>query len=81
MRKVEKYNTIHRKEYGILIDKLIKARKDAGLTQAQAADLLGWRQDYISKLESKQRRVDVIELADFAKIYKKPIDFFIDHLK
>jgi len=78
---VKKYNTIYRKEYSILIDKLIAARNEAGLTQIQVAEKIGWRQDYISKLESKQRRIDIIELYDFAKIYNKPMSYFIDHLK
>jgi transcriptional regulator with XRE-family HTH domain len=81
MCKVEKYNTIHRPEYKVLIEKLIKARKEADLTQEEAADKLGWRQDYISKLENRQRRLDVIELADFAKAYGKPLEWFTEHLK
>ncbi|MES0488444.1 MAG: helix-turn-helix transcriptional regulator [Leptospirales bacterium] len=72
---------MHQKEYGLLIDKLIQARLEAGLTQEEAGKKLGWRQDYISKLESKQRRLDVIELADFAKIYKKPLEYFTGGLK
>ena len=79
--KSKPLKTIHRKEYEALIEKLINARKECNLTQKQAGDKLGWRQDYISKLESKQRRVDILELYDLANIYKKDITHFISHLK
>jgi len=58
------------------VKKLKKAREEAGLDQTQAAQLLGTTQSYISKLEAGQRRVDVIQLKEIAKIYKKkPEDF------
>lgn len=79
--KVKSQKTIFRPEYKILIEKLIKARKDSKLTQKEIADKLGWRQDYISKIESIQRRIDVIELIDLAKILNKKIEFFISHIK
>ena len=66
---------IYSKEQKILISKLKKAREEAGLDQTQAAQLLGTTQSYISKLESGQRRLDVIQLKEIAKIYKKkPVD-------
>ena len=45
---------------------LVKARKDAGLTQDQVAGLLGRPQSHISKCETGERRVDVVELLDLA---------------
>lgn len=54
-----------------------QAREDAGLTQADAAKGLGRPQSFVSKCESGERRVDVIELQDFAVLYKKPLNFFI----
>jgi len=78
--KSKQRKTIHRKEYDTLIEKLISARKELNLTQKEVGDELGWRQDYISKLEAKQRRLDVLELHDLAKIYKKDILYFISHL-
>ena len=79
--KTKSLKTIHRDEYDVLINKLIAARKDCNLTQKEVGDQLGWRQDYISKLEAKQRRIDIIELNDLAKIYKKDLSYFISHLK
>jgi transcriptional regulator with XRE-family HTH domain len=70
--------TIYSKGHKALIEKLIKARKDAGLLQEDAAKLLGRTQPYISKIEAGQRRIDLIQLKEFAKIYKKDLNFFIE---
>jgi transcriptional regulator with XRE-family HTH domain len=56
--------------------RLREAREDAGLSQAQAARRLGRGQSYVSKSESGERRVDVIELQAFAKLYGVPLSFF-----
>ena len=63
-------STIASKEYRAIIERLIKARKDAGLTQVEVADQLGKPQSFISKVESRERRLDIIELKQLAKIYK-----------
>jgi hypothetical protein len=34
-------------------------------------------QSFVSKCESGERRVDVVELQDFARLYGKPLDFFV----
>lgn len=69
--------TIYSQDYKFLVQQLRKARGGAGLTQLEAARLLGKTQSYLSKVESGQIRLDVIQLRDFAKIYKKKLNFFI----
>ena len=69
--------TIYSKGHRVLIARIIKARKETGLRQEDVAELLGRTQSYISKIEAGQRRVDIIQLKEFAKIYKKDLDFFI----
>ncbi len=54
-----------------------KARLEAGLTQVQVAKKLGHHQSYVSKIESGERRVDVIELNKFAKLYGKSVNYFL----
>jgi hypothetical protein len=49
----------------------------AGLTQVEAARALKRPQSFVSKCESGERRVDVIELEAFARLYRKPILFFV----
>lgn len=67
----------HTLRYRIFRRKLVLARKEAGMTQAQAASELDEHQSFVSKSESGERRVDVVELAEFARVYKKPITFFL----
>ena len=69
-----RYSPSHKR----LIKRLIGARERANLTQAQVARLLGKRQPNISKMEAGQRSVDVVELIEFGKIYKQPINYFFE---
>lgn len=68
---------IYTKEHRSLVERLRAARKEAGLDQEDVAKLLGVTQSYISKIESGQRRVDIVQLKAFARIYKKKMDYFI----
>lgn len=69
--------SIYSKEHKILVDRLINARINSNLNQITIARLLGKSQSYISKIESGQRRIDIVQLKKFSEIYKKPIEFFI----
>ena len=69
--------TIFSEGHKSLVGKLIKARKERGLRQEDVAKLLGRTQSFVSKIEAGQRRVDIIQLKEFAKIYKKNLSFFI----
>lgn len=69
--------SIYTKNYREIISHLKQARIDAGLSQQTVANQLGKPQSYISKIESSERRLDVAELKDLAKILKKDISFFI----
>jgi transcriptional regulator with XRE-family HTH domain len=51
-----------------LIALLIEKREAAGITQAQLAEKLGEYQSFVARLESGQRRVDVVEFLELAKI-------------
>ena len=62
-------STIHSKEYRAMIKKLVEARKKAGFMQMDVAKKLGVHQSFISKIETCQRRVDVLELKRFAEMY------------
>lgn len=69
--------TIYSKEHKYIVEQLKKAREEAGLSQGEVAKLLRRTQSYISKIESGQRKIDVVQLKEFAKIYKKNLDFFV----
>jgi transcriptional regulator with XRE-family HTH domain len=63
--------------YKAFLKRLRSAREAAGLTQVEVADRLGRPQSFVSKCESGERRVDVVELEEFARIYGKRLSYFL----
>ena len=64
--------------YDNFLAKLCKAREEAGLTQRDVAQQLGMFHSWISKAESGDRRLDVMELMLLADLYKKPASYFLE---
>jgi len=64
-------------KYQNLVKKLRQARLEAGLTQVEAGKRVKKPQAYISKIERGERGVDAVEIAEFSKVYGKPIDYFV----
>jgi transcriptional regulator with XRE-family HTH domain len=56
----------HRALVGLLIAK----RNAADLTQAALAEKLGEHQSFVARLESGQRRIDVVEFLKLAELLK-----------
>lgn len=67
----------YQRAYREFTRRLVQARKDAGLTQVQVARRLGKPHTFISKCELGERRVDFVELQQFARLYGKELGFFI----
>ena len=57
----------HDPRYQDVIAGLADARKRAGRSQTQLAQKLGQRQQFVSKYESGERRLDVVEFVDVAR--------------
>lgn len=72
--------SVQRERYKAFLQKLKEARKRAKLTQVDVAKELGQPQTFISKVETQQRRLDVIDLIDFLKVYRVEPSEFIDDL-
>ncbi len=79
-----KANFIHKMDKTIftdshkeLVKRLVEARRKAKLTQTDAAKKLGRTQSYLSKIEAGQRRIDIVQLKEFARVYKKKIESFL----
>lgn len=70
--------TIQSKKYQRFIKNLIDARKSANLKQIDVAKKLNRPQSYISRVESGEYRVDVLELQTFTKLYKTSIKKLLD---
>jgi len=69
--------TIYTEEHRAIVQRLIKARQESGLKQEDVAKLLNRTQSFVSKVEAGQKRIDVVELKELARIYNKPLGFFI----
>lgn len=68
--------TISSKEYEKIVSKLKQAREEAGLRQIDVAKKVKRPQSYISRLESGEYRIDILELKRLAKIYNKNVGWF-----
>jgi len=71
----------HTKQYERLLSALREARLSASLTQTQVAAKFGAHASFVSKIESGERRIDVIELADFCRIYGKTLPAFLEQIE
>jgi DNA-binding transcriptional regulator YiaG len=70
----------YRQRYRAFLERLQQARRDAGLTQSDVARSLRRPQSFVSKCESGERRIDVVELLEFARLYDKPLNFFVSRV-
>lgn len=53
--------------YRALISRLTEERRRQGLTQEDVAERLGLHKQYVSRVELGERRLDVVEFADFVR--------------
>jgi transcriptional regulator with XRE-family HTH domain len=67
----------HRERYRRFLVRLGEARRQAGLTQEEAAHRLGKPQSFLSKCESGERRLDFVEVLALAELYGVDINFFL----
>ena len=51
-----------------LVDLIVAKREAVGMTQSQLAEKLGEYQSFVARLESGQRRIDVIEFIEIARV-------------
>lgn len=57
--------TIHQDRYSRLIGEMVKLRKDKKMTQTQLAQQLGKPQSYVAKIETLERKLDIVEFVDW----------------
>jgi transcriptional regulator with XRE-family HTH domain len=60
---------------------LRQVRADAGLTQTDVAQRLGQPQSFVSKYESGERRLDILELREVCQAIGIPLPDFIRRLE
>jgi len=69
------------RDRGNLLNLLKQVRSEAGLTQAAMAKKLGQPQSYVSKYESGERRLDVVELKHVCQAAEISLTEFIQKLE
>ncbi|MGH8543851.1 MAG: helix-turn-helix domain-containing protein [Gammaproteobacteria bacterium] len=73
--------SIYSAEYQRLCALLRELRQEAGLTQVQVATELGVPQSFVSKYESGERRLDVVELGHVAKALGVSLQVVLERLE
>ena len=61
--------SIYDQRYGRVIDMLRDVRRQLGLTQLQVADSLGWHRTALSNVETRERRLDLLEAYELCQVY------------
>lgn len=67
---------MHTKEHNLFIERVKKAMAESGLLQIEVAKAMKRPQSYISRVESGEYRLDILEVKKFAKLYKKVLITF-----
>lgn len=75
-----KIKTIYDPRYTKILQLLVAARLNAGISQKELALLLKLNQSDVSKIEHCQRRIDITEFLDWLRITKTDVKEFIDKL-
>jgi transcriptional regulator with XRE-family HTH domain len=60
--------TLGSKRHRALIELLVKRREAVGMTQTELALRLGEYQSFVGRVESGERRVDVVEFIEIAEV-------------
>lgn len=60
--------TLGSARHKILIEFLVERREALRMSQAELAEKLGQYQSFVARLESGQRRIDVVEFLDISEI-------------
>ena len=72
---------MNKKEHRILLEQLYRLRMSSGLRQADLAEKLGVPQSFISKIESGERRTDLIELREICVALGSNLREFINEFE
>ena len=73
--------SIYSEEYQQLWVLLRTLRREAGLTQVEVASRLDVPQSFVSKYESRERRLDVIELRHVAEAIGTTLDAVVSRME
>ena len=69
--------SLNSKEQEALIQTIYSLRIGVGLKQVELAELLDVPQSFVSKIETGERRLDLVELRLICKVLKIPLEEFV----
>lgn len=72
--------SIHNKRYKAIIAYIRGKREEAGITQKQMTKVMHLRQNIISKIETCERRIDLLELLQYCRGVNVSIKEIVEHL-
>ena len=72
--------SVHTQQYRRFRALLTEARKTAGLTQVELSAQLERPQSFVSKVERGERRLDVIEFLEMARVLRLDVVAFLHKL-
>ena len=73
--------TIHDPRYEKLVGILKRRRRELKLTQVEIAQHFHVHRSWVSKIETRERRMDVLELIRLAKLYDLRVEDLVKNLK
>ena len=62
----------------MFLARLVQALEEVGLSQREVSAHMGMAHSFLSKCETGERRVDVMEFLQLAKLYGKSLDYFLE---
>ncbi len=78
---VNRATVVRQRRRKLLLSLLKEIRLTAGITQVQLAQALGVPQSFISKYESGERRLDLLELQLVCRALKVPLVTFVQRFE
>ena len=73
--------SIHSAQYAVFLKVFRQARRRSHLTQIELARRIGETQSFVSKCERGERRIDVIELRAFCRVFEVSLKQFVGALE
>lgn len=70
-------SSLHDDAYALVVQLLVDKRTKTGMSQQAVADALGWNQSTIARIESVQRRMDIVELIRIANVVGFDVSRFV----
>ena len=71
---------LHDRNYAIVVRLVREIRLEVGLTQVELANRLGVDQSLVSKVERKERRLDIVELRSVCMVLGTSLKAFVNRL-